>query len=185
MTLGVFVQSSRFIPHYAHIVRPLTELTRSDKGKPVPFTWTPERQQSYDHIRNLLWDGIHLPPPTTAYPSIVAATLPTMASPTASTNSVISLRDHNSPSRPTPRPPPLSASSHPIAHTRFPTPSTPAATSHGSRKHGRKQIGNGHPFTLRLTPSFGASPSAASGLFPRPFPLRLQRPSAPKMDSKV
>jgi hypothetical protein len=63
MTLGVFVQSSRFIPHYAHLVRPLTELTRSDKGKPIPFTWTPERQQSYDHIRNLLLDGIHLAPP--------------------------------------------------------------------------------------------------------------------------
>ena len=63
MTLGVFVQSSRFIPRYAHIVRPLTELTRSDKGKPVPYLWTPERQQSYDHIRNLLLDGIHLAPP--------------------------------------------------------------------------------------------------------------------------
>ncbi len=42
MTLGVFVQSSRFIPNYAHIVRPLTELTRSINGKPFPFTWTPD-----------------------------------------------------------------------------------------------------------------------------------------------
>ena len=63
MTLGVFVQSSRFIPQYAHIVRPLTELTRCEKGQPVPFIWTPERQQSFDHIRNLLLDGIHLAPP--------------------------------------------------------------------------------------------------------------------------
>jgi hypothetical protein len=63
MTLGVFVQSSRFIPQYAHVVRPLTELTRSEKGQPVPFIWTPERQHSYDHIRNLLLDGIHLAPP--------------------------------------------------------------------------------------------------------------------------
>jgi hypothetical protein len=63
MTLGVFVQSSRFIPYYAHVVRPLTELTRCDKGKPVPFVRTAERQQSYDHIRNLLLDGIHLAPP--------------------------------------------------------------------------------------------------------------------------
>jgi len=63
MTLGVFVQSSRFIPNYAHIVRPLTELTRSINGKPVPFTWTQERQQSFDHVRNLLLDGIHLAPP--------------------------------------------------------------------------------------------------------------------------
>ena len=63
MTLGVFVQSARFIPMYAHVVRPLTELTRSEKGQPVPFVWTPERQQSYDHIRNSLLDGIHLAPP--------------------------------------------------------------------------------------------------------------------------
>ena len=62
MTLGVFVQSSRFIPQYAHIVRPLTELTRCEKGIPVPFIWTPERQQSFDHVRNLLLDGIHLGP---------------------------------------------------------------------------------------------------------------------------
>ncbi len=60
MTLGVFVQSSRFIPQYAHVVRPLTELTRCEKGQPVSYVWTPERQQSYDHARNLLLDGIHL-----------------------------------------------------------------------------------------------------------------------------
>jgi hypothetical protein len=62
-TLGVFVQSARFIPNYAHIVRPLTELTRSEHGKPVAFAWTEERQHSYDQIRNLLLDGIHLAPP--------------------------------------------------------------------------------------------------------------------------
>ncbi len=38
-TLGVFVQSARFIPRYAHIVAPLTALTRSAAGKPVPYTW--------------------------------------------------------------------------------------------------------------------------------------------------
>jgi hypothetical protein len=38
-TLGVFVQSARFIPQYAHIVAPLTALTRSSQGKPVPFLW--------------------------------------------------------------------------------------------------------------------------------------------------
>jgi hypothetical protein len=37
MTLGVFVQSSRFIPHYAHVVRLLTELTRCEKGQSVPY----------------------------------------------------------------------------------------------------------------------------------------------------
>ncbi len=62
-TLGVFVQSSRFIPNYAHVVRPLTELTRSENGKAVPFTWTQERQDSFDHVQNLLLDGIHLAPP--------------------------------------------------------------------------------------------------------------------------
>ncbi len=63
MTLAVFVQSSRFIPRYAHIVRPLTELTRCTNGQPVPYLRTPDRQTSYDHIRNLLLDGIHLAPP--------------------------------------------------------------------------------------------------------------------------
>jgi hypothetical protein len=38
-TLGVFVQSSRFIPKYAHIVAPLCALTRCEKGKPVPYVW--------------------------------------------------------------------------------------------------------------------------------------------------
>jgi hypothetical protein len=33
-TLSVFVQSSRFIPNYAHVVRPLT---RSEQGVSVPF----------------------------------------------------------------------------------------------------------------------------------------------------
>ncbi len=61
-TLGLFVQSSRFIPRYAHIVQPLTALTRTDQGKPVPFTWTDTQQHAFDHIRNLLLDGIHLSP---------------------------------------------------------------------------------------------------------------------------
>jgi hypothetical protein len=61
-TLGVFVQSSRFIPNYAHITQPLTHLTRSSNGKPVPFIWTADQQQAYDKIRNLLLDGIHLCP---------------------------------------------------------------------------------------------------------------------------
>jgi hypothetical protein len=62
-TLGVFVQSARFIPQYAHIVAPLTALTRSHQGKPVPFLWEEAQQTAYDHIRNLLLDGIHLSPP--------------------------------------------------------------------------------------------------------------------------
>jgi hypothetical protein len=61
-TLGLFVQSSRFIPRYAHIVQPLTALTRTDKGKPVPFTWTDAQQHAFDHVRNLLLEGIHLSP---------------------------------------------------------------------------------------------------------------------------
>jgi hypothetical protein len=73
-TLGVFVRSSRFIPNYAHVVRPLTELTRSENGKPVPFTWTQARQASFDQVRNLLLDDIHLAPPTTAYLSTLVGT---------------------------------------------------------------------------------------------------------------
>jgi hypothetical protein len=62
-TLGVFVQSSCFIPNYAHITQALTHLlTRSSNGKPVPFLWTADQQQAYDTIRNLLLDGIHLCP---------------------------------------------------------------------------------------------------------------------------
>ncbi len=45
-TLGVFVQSARFIPRYAHIVAPLTALTRSSQGKPVPFLWDDTTQQA-------------------------------------------------------------------------------------------------------------------------------------------
>jgi hypothetical protein len=62
-TLGVFVQSARFIPRYAHIVAPLTALTRSSAGKPVPYIWNEQTQAAYDQIRNLLLDGIHLSPP--------------------------------------------------------------------------------------------------------------------------
>ncbi len=61
-TLGLFVQSSRFITRYAHIVQPLTALTRTDQGKPVPFTWTDAQQHAFDHICNLLREWIHLPP---------------------------------------------------------------------------------------------------------------------------
>jgi hypothetical protein len=62
-TLGVFVQSVRFIPRYAHIVAPLTALTRSSAGKLVPYLWDNNTQAAYDEIRNLLLDGIHLSPP--------------------------------------------------------------------------------------------------------------------------
>jgi hypothetical protein len=121
MTLGVFVQSTRFIPQYAHIVRPLTELTRCAKGLPVPFIWTPERQQTFDHVRNLLLDGIHLAPPNYLLPFTVEAMRQMMGNPTASISSATCLREHNSPS-PNTRPlPPQSASPHPTAYTRFPT----------------------------------------------------------------
>jgi len=61
-TLGVFVQSKAFIPDYALIVACLTALTRSTNGKPVPFIWNSTTQAAYDHIRNLLLDGVHLHP---------------------------------------------------------------------------------------------------------------------------
>jgi hypothetical protein len=61
-TLGICVQSSRFIPNYVNLVRLLTELTRSENGKPVNFTWTKEREDSFDHVRDLL-NEIHLASP--------------------------------------------------------------------------------------------------------------------------
>ncbi len=36
----------------------------------MAFVWTAERQQSYDHIRNLLLDAIHLAPPDYRLPFI-------------------------------------------------------------------------------------------------------------------
>jgi hypothetical protein len=63
-TLGVFVQSARFILHYTHIfVALLTALTQSVAGKPVPYLWDDKTQAAYDEVRNLLLDGIHLSPP--------------------------------------------------------------------------------------------------------------------------
>ncbi len=57
------MQSARFIPRYAHIVAPLTALTRSSAGKPVPYIWDDKTQAAFDEIRNLLIDGIYLSPP--------------------------------------------------------------------------------------------------------------------------
>jgi hypothetical protein len=36
-TLGVFVQSSRSIPKYAHVTVPPTALTKTTNGNPVPL----------------------------------------------------------------------------------------------------------------------------------------------------
>ena len=65
--LGVFVQSKDYIPienkrGYAQIVKPLTKLTGSSNGQPVPFHWTPQCQEAFDKIRNYLLDGVHLSP---------------------------------------------------------------------------------------------------------------------------
>jgi hypothetical protein len=62
-TLGVFVRSARLIPRYAHIVAPLTALTRSSAGKPLPYLYDDKTQAAYDKVRNLLLDGIDLSPP--------------------------------------------------------------------------------------------------------------------------
>ncbi len=124
MTLGVFVQSSRFIPQYAHIVRLLIELTRCDKGIPVPFIWTPERHQNFDHVRNLLLDGIHLAPPNYLLPFHSGGDASNDGKsygihqycdlPSGTQFTVI---EHHPP-------PPQSASPHPTVYTQFPTTST-------------------------------------------------------------
>ncbi len=84
-------------PYFRGVSTPITDLLDSAEPK-VPKqkrdqtkdkegkTKDPERQQSYDHVRNLLLDGIHLAPPTISYLSTAVATRPTMASPTGFIN---------------------------------------------------------------------------------------------------
>jgi hypothetical protein len=78
-TLGVFVQSARFIPRYSHIVAPLTALTRSSQGKPVPFLWADEQQTAYDHVRTYSSMASISPRRTIAYRSMDVAMPPTTA----------------------------------------------------------------------------------------------------------
>jgi hypothetical protein len=69
-TLGVFVQSARFISRYAHIVAPLTALTRSSAGKPVPYLWYDKTCGTTKHKQHMItleiffsMESIHLSPP--------------------------------------------------------------------------------------------------------------------------
>jgi hypothetical protein len=107
-----------------------------------------------------------LPRPTTAYRFTAAATRPTTASPTACISSATCPDTHNLSLPHTLPLKLLSVSPSPAPYTPFPTASTLALTSPGSQRRGLRLTGNAPHSTLRLTPSFGASPSVASGLCP-------------------
>jgi hypothetical protein len=88
MTLGDFVQSSRFIPYYAHVVRPLTELTHCDKGSLWLLSGLPRDNKVTITFATSYLMLFILPLPTIAYlSSIAAATRPTTARHMGSTNS--------------------------------------------------------------------------------------------------
>ena len=163
-TLGLFVQSSRFIPRYAHIVQPLTALTRTDKGKPVPFDWTDTQQHAFDHVRNLLLEGIHLSTADyrlpfhsggdasndgKAYGIFQYCDLPAGTAFTVTrhspTETELLLTDSNT--------------THLITHS-----PQPVGTSLGFPRHGPTPIASVPPFTWRPMLFSGVWPNAASGL---------------------
>jgi hypothetical protein len=58
--LGLFVVSRKYLKDYAVITKPLTVLLR---GKQPVFKWEEPQQRAYEHIRDALLSGLHLPPP--------------------------------------------------------------------------------------------------------------------------
>ena len=48
--LGLIGYYRKFVPHFADIARPLTQLTRHD----IQYEWTEKCQKSFDHLRELL-----------------------------------------------------------------------------------------------------------------------------------
>jgi hypothetical protein len=179
--LGVFVQSSRFIPQYAHIVRPLTELTRCEKGQPVPYIWTPERQTSYDHVRNLLLDGIHLAPPDYRLPFHSGGD----ASNDGKAYGIHQFCDStyrvaqtllSLPTRP-PKPPSVLLTQ--TLSIPFPTTPTRASTWPCFPRLGLTPIGKGPHFTSRPIPSCGVLRNAVSGLYPPHSPCTPRATTCP------
>ena len=59
--LGLSSYFREFIPHYADVAFPLTELTST--GKPDKLTWRPEHQKSFDYLKNALVSRPVLRPP--------------------------------------------------------------------------------------------------------------------------
>ena len=57
---GIFEQSRRYIPNFAHIMEPLVAICRGSKPE---FRWGEEQQIAFDTIRDALLSGIHLHPP--------------------------------------------------------------------------------------------------------------------------
>ena len=60
-TLGVLEYQRPFIPGFARIARPITELTK----KGTPFEWTEERRQALEELIRLVTDT-----PTLSYPDL-------------------------------------------------------------------------------------------------------------------
>ena len=54
--LGMVTYLSDFIPHLATLLDPLRELTQ----KNIPFIWTPEKQNSFDNIKQVLSSDLQL-----------------------------------------------------------------------------------------------------------------------------
>lgn len=54
--LGLASYYSRFVPHFSTITEPLRELTRKD----VPFAWTPEVQQAFDTVKEVIANSVTL-----------------------------------------------------------------------------------------------------------------------------
>jgi len=59
--LGLSSFFREFIPHYADVAFPMTELT--SRGKPDKLTWRPEHQKSFDSLKNALVSRPVLRPP--------------------------------------------------------------------------------------------------------------------------
>ena len=57
--MGLFVVSRRYIPSYAMITKPLTDLLK----KQTQWIWGEDQQRAYDVIRDKLLQGVHLAPP--------------------------------------------------------------------------------------------------------------------------
>ena len=62
--LGVLGYQRPFIPDFANIARPLTELTKKD----VPFKWTDQCRQALDTLINTLLDDPNLTQPDPSLP---------------------------------------------------------------------------------------------------------------------
>ncbi len=62
--LGLFSYYQQYIKRFSNITRSMYELTRKENGKPVPFKWTPAKQETFEAIKAKLAMA-----PVVAYPN--------------------------------------------------------------------------------------------------------------------